>query len=234
MSAIGILTGLASEARLVRSAMTGGAVTTIIGCSGADEGRARLACRRFQDDGVELLVSFGLAGGLAQGIGPGTLVIADSILLPDGRIAPTSPSHTRTLSGVAQAAGLPAIGGILAGVRMPITSAAQKRALGRRTNAVAVDMESHVLADVALTRDLPLIAIRAIADPAEMDMPAGLADLVAPGGGIRVVRSACRLALGTLPAWSMWRIYRCSHAAMISLQRLMRAGAAGALSSGGR
>lgn len=233
MSTIGVLTGLASEARLFRSAMAGGAVAPVIGCSGADEGRAHLACRRFQDDGVELLVSFGLAGGLAQGLEPGTLVIADGILLPDGRIAPTSPSHARALSGVAEAAGLPAVGGILAGVRMPITSTAQKRALGRCSNAVAADMESHVLADFALVRGLPLVAIRAIADPVEMDIPAGLLDLVAPGGRIRVVRSAYRLVRGTLPAWSMWRIYRCSRAAMISLQRLMRAGAAGALSNGG-
>jgi hypothetical protein len=157
-------------------------------------------------------------------------MIADGILLPDGGIVPTSRKHARALSSLAKAAGLPTIGGTLAGVRVPVTSAAQKRTLGKRSDAVAVDMESHVLAEFALARDLPLIAIRAIADPADMDIPAGLPDLVTPDGRIRIARSAYRLAQGNLPVRSIWRTYRCSRAAMSSLQHLMRR-AAGILSN---
>jgi hypothetical protein len=52
-----------------------------------------------------------------------------------------------------------------------IASSQQKNALHERTLACALDMESFACADIARQASLPFIAIRAIADPVDMDLP---------------------------------------------------------------
>jgi hypothetical protein len=63
-----------------------------------------------------------------------------------------------------------------------ITLPSAKRALGADTDAVAVDMESHVAARVAAAHGLPFVAIRAIADPVHRALPDAARGAVAPGG----------------------------------------------------
>src|SRR5262249_10343780 len=59
----------------------------------------------------------------------------------------------------------------LTGVDAPVVDAASKEALHKRTGAAAVDMESHVAAEVAATRKLPFAACRVIIDPAQRTLP---------------------------------------------------------------
>jgi hypothetical protein len=52
------------------------------------------------------------------------------------------------------------------GVAAPVATAEAKRTLRQKTGAVAVDMESHIVASVALKHAIPMAAIRVITDPA--------------------------------------------------------------------
>jgi len=67
-------------------------------------------------------------------------------------------------------------------VDAPIAEPAEKRELHRTTGAVAVDMESHVVARIAAAHRLAFAAVRVIVDPAHRAIPpAALLGMAADG-----------------------------------------------------
>jgi hopanoid-associated phosphorylase len=133
------------------------------------------------DRGASGVVSFGTAGGLAPDLEPGTLVIADAVEGPFGRIA-TDAAWTERLAAALAASPLAARvrRGVEASVAAPLTGASEKASLHGSTGALAVDMESHLAAAAAAARGLPFAVCRAIVDPAWRSLPkaamAGLRD----------------------------------------------------------
>jgi adenosylhomocysteine nucleosidase len=112
------------------------------------------------------IISIGIAGALAAGLPVGQWVVADAVLV-DGESLPTDPAWTSRL-----AARLPeAARGVLLGVNAMVAEATQKASLHRTTGAVAVDMESHIVARVARRHRLPFAAARVISDAAHHDLP---------------------------------------------------------------
>jgi adenosylhomocysteine nucleosidase len=136
------------------------------------------------------LISFGVAGGLAPGLKPGTCVIASTIL-DDEDQRPTDTRWAQRLMRI-----IPdAVHGPILGVREPIALADQKSALHRQTGALAVDMESHVVARAAAQHGVPLAAIRVVVDPVERTIPRSALAGARPDGGIdplAVIRSLAR------------------------------------------
>lgn len=157
------VTGLAAEAAVATRAgllaicaggapeRTAAALDAALGAAGAG--------------GLAGLVSFGIAGGLAPGLAPGTIVIADTVVAPD-RLYPTDPAWQRRLGE----SGIGIVGAVYGAARI-VGSAASKAALRAQSRALAVDLESAVVARAALRAGLPLAVLRAIADPAERDLP---------------------------------------------------------------
>ncbi|WP_233866123.1 phosphorylase [Paraburkholderia adhaesiva] len=132
--------------------------------------------------GASGVISFGTAGGLAPDLEPGTIVIAEAVDGPFGRIE-TDAAWSARLAAALQASPLAARvrRGVEAAVAKPLTGAADKAALHRSTGgALAVDMESHLAAVAAAARGLPFAVCRAIVDPAWRSLPkaamAGLRD----------------------------------------------------------
>jgi hypothetical protein len=75
-----------------------------------------------------------------------------------------------------------AVYGAIVGVSAPVAQPEAKRALHVSTGALAVDMESHVVASVAAARGLPMTAVRVITDSAMRELPrAALAAMRANG-----------------------------------------------------
>lgn len=146
MGHLGFVTGLAAEARL----LTGHAVAW-----GADP---ETNARRLLAQGATTLVSFGIAGGLDPALAPGTLVIGTEIIGETERYA-------------AQAWGGSAMRGAIAGSGYPLATPAAKARLRAATGAVTVDMESLAVARVAFAADVPFMALRAVADPADRAVP---------------------------------------------------------------
>ena len=112
------------------------------------------------------LISFGVAGGLAPNLRPGTWIVGSEILYGGSRFA------THELWSKDILARMPdAVYGTIAGVSAPIAQPHAKAALHIETGAVAVDMESHIVANVAVAQGVPMVAVRVIVDPAEHALP---------------------------------------------------------------
>ena len=168
------VTGMAFEARIAR----GDGVQAVYAARSDLLERALAAALARGASGV---ISFGTAGGLAADLGAGTLIVADAIDGPNGRV-PTDPAwHERIVSKlVATPPKAPWQCGVLAAVTAPLETVETKAALNRARGALAVDMESHVAAAMAKAHGVPFMACRAIVDPAWRALPqaaiAGLRD----------------------------------------------------------
>jgi adenosylhomocysteine nucleosidase len=175
---IGFVTGLAAEARLLKG------TEFLVGAGGGlPEGAAR-AAEALVARGASALVSFGLAGGLAPELPPGSVLVPSSVI--DGRRTfPCDYELMEFLGG--------STGRAMAASRSIIASVADKTALYKRSKqAVAVDMESGAVARVAAAHGLPFAVLRAVADAAQRDLPPAASVPLTPGGGIdlpAVIRS---------------------------------------------
>ncbi len=138
--------------------------------------------------GVAGILSFGIAGGLEPDLAPGTCILGRRVITASGRWAADSAWVACI------AARLPdSVCGDIAGVDAPAASLSDKRDLRAATGAIAVDMESHIVARAAAAHGLPFAALRVICDPADRALPAAaLAGVSADGRtDVRaVVRSA--------------------------------------------
>ena len=176
-----IATGLLREARI----MAGPGVTIIAG--GGDGERLEAALERALAAKMpDLILSSGLAGALDP-----ALIVGDVVL----------DSEPSLLAVLARA--LPdARSGRILGRDMPIASISHKSALHAATNAMAVDMESHIAARVAARHHVPFAAIRVISDSAGQALPpVALVGMRRDGGiAIGAVLRALALNPGQLPA----------------------------------
>jgi hopanoid-associated phosphorylase len=172
-----IVTGMAFEARIAR-----GPGVEVVYAARAD--RLEQALTQALARGASGVMSFGTAGGLAEDLRPGALVVADAIDGPFGRVATDAAWTERIAAALASSSSRQAKmdikRGALAAVAAPVVGRAQKEALHGATGALAVDMESHLAAAHARLRGLPFVACRAVVDPAWRTLPpaatAGLRD----------------------------------------------------------
>jgi adenosylhomocysteine nucleosidase len=182
-----LIVGLTAEARIARR--TGWPVFVGGGSAAGAERAARAAVA----SGAKSLVSFGLAGGLAPDVTPGTVIVAERILTEDGEFT--------TDDRVSADWGLTRTGTILGHDRV-VARASEKAALWRARGARAVDLESGAVARVAAANGLACATLRVVCDPASHDLPSAALLALDGDGAIRfarVVGSVLR-APGQLPA----------------------------------
>jgi adenosylhomocysteine nucleosidase len=148
------LVGLAFEARIA----TGPGVLVI--CRGRGRETADLVQIALRA-GCRSIISFGVAGGLAPDLAPGDCVVASAII-DYPTLRPTDPLWSRKLTEVIPDARQ----GVIVGVNAVVSNPADKQKLYALTGAVAVDMESHLVARLAVSHDLAFAAVRVVIDPA--------------------------------------------------------------------
>jgi adenosylhomocysteine nucleosidase len=123
------------------------------------------------------IISFGVAGGLAPHLRPGNCVIGSAILSGSSQLPTNHEWSQKLLQIIPNAAS-----GTILGVSVPVSDPRDKRALHRNTGALAVDMESHIVAAVGAAHGLPVAAMRVITDPAERALPASAVAAMRPNG----------------------------------------------------
>jgi len=165
-----VVVGLEFEARIA----AGPGMQVI--CSGDGRQLATALSRAITDD-CRGLVSFGVAGGLAPELQPGDCVVGSAVLSGSTRLEMDRHWSQKLLATIPEA-----ICGTLLGVSAPVADPKTKRTLYLKTGAMAVDMESHVVAQVAAGHGLPAAAIRVITDPAMRALPEAALIAMRPNG----------------------------------------------------
>ncbi len=184
---VGIVTGLEAEARIARR------LGRIVAVGGGTAAGARGAARTLIEQGATALISFGLAGGLDPALRPGALLVPRRVRVED--------AWQNADAGLSRALGGPTVDGIL-GAETVAATAADKARLWRESGCAGVDLETGIIAALAQAHGLPFAALRAVCDPAGMDLPpAALLALSAEGriGLPRVLGSVIR-APAQMPA----------------------------------
>lgn len=146
--------------------------------------RARMAAASLVASGADSLLSWGLAAGLDATLGAGVLIVPRTVVFADGRhFAVAEPWHARVQARLPDA--LPCCAGALAEATRVLTSPREKSELGKVTGAVAADMESASVARVAETEGIPFLAVRAITDPAWLQIPGWASQALDGDGKVR-------------------------------------------------
>jgi adenosylhomocysteine nucleosidase len=154
-------TGLAAEARIARRA----GLSAVVG--GGDH-RRTVAVVEEAASRAEILVSFGIAGALAPNLKPGDIVLSTEVV-DDDRNWLGSERLRPQLSDLALEIG--AFEGPVLGARLPLATREDKRRAWQQTGAIAVDLESVVVARAAAALGIPFVVLRAIADTAARELP---------------------------------------------------------------
>jgi hypothetical protein len=118
------------------------------------------------------------------------------------------------------------VDGDLAESAEPVTTVAGKRTLYETSQASAVDMESAAIAAEAARADIPFIALRAIADPADRRIPRVALAALRPDGTASPMRAVTRALARPQDVVPLVRLGLDSRAAFATLRRvLVRTGA---------
>jgi len=225
---------IAASSASVKTVVSGGRATELAGlldAAVAEGGRA--------------IVSFGIAGGLSEDLPPGTCLVGSEVVHA-GKLYRADAAWSGHL---AQRLTIPNLEGVeprcrrqacrrqpggqatrlrpcrhrLAGVDRVLSIPCDKRALGAATGAAAVDMESHVVADLAARHGLPFAVLRVIADPVGRAIPAAALEAMRSDGtlgtAVACVRSLVRHP-GQVPA--LFRVAVDTSRALLALRRCVR------------
>jgi hopanoid-associated phosphorylase len=178
---LGIVTGLAFEAGIVRTAAIAlRQAPPPLACHGPGAERARAAAESLIAQGVTHLMSFGIAAGLDPELTVGTAIVASGFR----RVG--APDLAATAGWRASLAKMypGARAGLIAHSDTIVATAAAKAALHADTSALVADMESYGVAQAAAAAGLPCAAIRVVSDRASHKLPSAALGATRPDGTV--------------------------------------------------
>jgi adenosylhomocysteine nucleosidase len=183
-------------------------------------GAARATCAAtwlLQHYTLHGLLNIGFAGGLQASLSTGDALLPEHILAASHVASPHTPTPTGGISPdaclthlaatAADQAHLTQHRGTLVSVSEVLADAAAKQQLGQHSGALAVDMESYSIGQVAVAHALPFMTIRTIFDTCEDTIPFQVGSFTSPDGVVQPLRAWCylvshpRALLHIGPAW---------------------------------
>ncbi len=169
----------------------------VLAYSGAGAGNARSASELLIAQGATRLISWGCAAALSETLKPGDLVLADTLTDAEGYSDANFcvTADWLELSKKLLSATLKVHTGGLAESNWIVATAENKKHLHSQTGAVALDMESIAVAKIAGQNKLPFLAVRAIADPASMNLPKAISHSINEEGDIVLSKLLLFIAL---------------------------------------
>jgi adenosylhomocysteine nucleosidase len=177
-------TGLLAEARIARAA----GFSTVVG--GGDRDRTAALIEKAVRH-ANCLVSFGIAGGLAPQLRAGDVVISTEVLA-EGECWQSEESFCTRIAGLAAKVG--AVEGPVLGTSRIMASTDEKRRTWVETGALAVDLESDVVARIAESAGIPFVVVRTIADTAYRALPPAALIPLAENGTPKLARVLASVA----------------------------------------
>ena len=224
---LGIVAALKSEARSMTLVPIGadGLVrldeTTLVKVAGIGAKRALAASESLIAEGVTALLSWGSGGALHPKLSPGNLVLPKSVIASQKNVFPTEADwHDRLLARLKNH--LEIHSEPLAQSPSVLTSPREKSNFSNHSDAIAVDMESGSVAEMANRANLPFMAIRAIADTSDMAIPASALNAIDEYGRLRPMRLLNSLARKPSDLVPLARLSRGFRAARTTLETVVR------------
>jgi adenosylhomocysteine nucleosidase len=190
--------------------------------SGIGYEAAQIAARALVDAGVTALMTFGMAGGLDPGLQAGSIVLPAELIAPSGVRFITCRSWRERIAAAVSSSRAVSEGNLLTS-ELALESVAAKSAAYHCSGAVAVDMESAAVAEVAAAACLPFIAVRVIVDTAADVLPRAVA-AASRAGRVRMVRLIAGLLLAPAQIKPLIRLSQRYRTAMGSLRVIAEAG----------
>ena len=193
------------------------AMVSVLQC-GPGAARAEAAAERAVSRGTSALACCGLAGGLEDGVGTGSVLLPRRIVRAGGEYFSADPSWRDRLERALAERHVVDDRPLLSSAGVLVTPAAKRRA-AEETGAVAVDMESAAVAAVASRAGVPFVALRVIADAVADALPAGVERWIDETGERKlapVVDAALRPASWPL-LWTLGRRWRRARQVLIEV-----------------
>ncbi|MBO0735299.1 MAG: phosphorylase [Alphaproteobacteria bacterium] len=200
LSTVLCTSGLAAEAKIARAA----GFPVVIG-AGDRERTAGLVESAVKQ--ANCLMSFGIAGALAPWLRPGDVVISAHVVT-ESHVWRADEWFQRRVADLAEEIG--AVRGPVFGAPAILATEREKSRAWRNSGALAVDLESDVVARIASQAGVPFLVARTIADTLYRELPpaaliplseAGTPDLARVLGSVirrpRQIGTLIRLALET-------------------------------------
>jgi adenosylhomocysteine nucleosidase len=163
------------------------------------------------------LLNIGFAGGLQASLATGDALLPEHILAASHVSNPHNPMPMAGIPPDACLAHLAATAadqahltqhrGTLLSVSEVLTHATAKQQLGQHSGALAVDMESYSISQIAAAHALPFMTIRTIFDTCEDTIPFQVGSFTSADGVVQPLRAWCylvshpRALLHIGPAW---------------------------------
>ena len=213
MSHVLIVCGLKREASILAG------TDRVAVCGNAPTLERRLA--EVQASRPRLVISWGLCGGLDRRQRPGDLVVGVEVASGGERIETDGTVASRLAERLA-AAGARISHERFASAAAPVLTAADKAGVNAATGAAAIDMESLIAGRFARRSDTPFAILRAVADPAERDLPSLAANAIDPEGRVNAHAVVTGLLLSPGQIGQLGRLARDSRAAFLALERCRR------------
>jgi len=180
---LGVVTGLAFESDVIlRRSRHEGVADKILVRAGLGRERARRSAEVLVAEGATALLSFGIAGGLDPNTPCATAVVATAVKAEN---LPTLACASMWAERMAKGIGASQLGS-LAYVPAILMTSMDKGEAFRATGALAADMESYGVGEVALAANVPFAAVRVVADAAGEELPEIALHAVAPDGSFRL------------------------------------------------
>jgi adenosylhomocysteine nucleosidase len=159
-----------------------------------------------------------MAGGLDPSLQAGEILLPSEVLTADGRVHRCEKGWRERLGATIVARS----GRLLTSARS-VGSVEGKAALFRSTGAVAVDMESAAIAEVAEQHGLPFLAVRVVVDSAGDVLPRAVTAAADNEGHLHIWRLIGALALAPnelAPLIRLAQRYRAANRSLASIARM--------------
>lgn len=194
-------------------------VAVVVYRTGVGIKAARRSTRRLlRDNPVGLILNTGCAGGLADALAPGDIIVAERLLGPPPacEAVAVAPHVQQVMGRVATDESLRIHGGTVLTSRFALLTRGQKQEHALTWTAQAVEMEGAGVATAAGEAECGFASVRTIIDPMQSDLPA-LAQWAA--GGRRASRPPLRSLLSPLQLYQCADLYRNRRLASAALER---------------